>query len=196
MAKDERRFDPKDKYGLISSDRQARWDPKHFVSRFGPLDGLVALDLGSGPGFWTLPLAERVGSGGQVIALDVSEEMLKTLVERQPPAQVHTMQGELPKIDLPDASVDFIWAAFIYHEVENPEKLALEMSRVLRENGRAAILDWRPEAHGQSGPPRHHRIPSAKVIEQLVQAGFQKASIGWLDQDAYLIEATKLDEAV
>ena len=100
------------------------------------------------------------------------------------------MLGELPTIQLPTGSVDFIWAAFIYHEVEGVEKLAQEMRRVLRENGRAAILDWRPEAHGQSGPPRHHRISSEKVIEQLVQAGFQKASIGWLDKDAYLVEAS------
>lgn len=179
-------------HGLISSNRQARWEPKQFLARFGSLEGFIALDLGSGPGFWTFPLAERVGSGGQVIALDASEEMLQTLVERQPPAQVRTVQGELPKIDLPNGSVDFIWAAFIYHEVERTEELALEMRRVLRENGRAAILEWRPEAYGQSGPPSHHRIPSAKVIEQLVQAGFQNASIGWLDKDAYLVQATAL----
>ena len=154
----------------------------------------MVLELGSGPGFWTLPLAELVGPGGQVIALDASQEMLKSLIERCPPSQVSTLQGELPTIELPSASVDFIWAAFIYHEVENPEKLALEMRRVLRENGRAAVLEWRPEAHGQSGPPRHHRIPSAKVIEQLVHAGFQNASIGWLDKDAYLVEATTLNE--
>jgi ubiquinone/menaquinone biosynthesis C-methylase UbiE len=190
MTENERRFNPQNRHDLISSNRQERWDPQQFLAGIGSIEGQVVLELGSGPGFWTLPLAKLVGPGGQVIALDASEEMLELLVERRPPAQVRTMLGELPTIQLPSGSVDFIWAAFIYHEVEDPEKLALEMRRVLRENGQAAILDWRAEAHGQSGPPRHHRISSAKVIEQLVQAGFQKASIGWLDQDAYLVEAS------
>jgi ubiquinone/menaquinone biosynthesis C-methylase UbiE len=189
MADNERRFDPKQKNGLVSSDRQARWDPGRFLPRFGLKEGLVVLELGSGPGFWTLPLAELVGPQGQVIALDVSEDMLRTLVERRPPPQVRVVRGELPAIELPDASADFIWAAFIYHEVEDSEKLAHEMHRVLRENGRAAVLEWRPEAYGQNGPPRHHRIPSTKLIEELVQAGFHSAGIDWIDKDAYLVKA-------
>lgn len=31
--------------------------------------------------------------------------------------------GELPAIDLPDGSVDWIWSAFLFHEVEPPDQL-------------------------------------------------------------------------
>ncbi|MCL5994556.1 MAG: class I SAM-dependent methyltransferase [Chloroflexi bacterium] len=49
------------------------------------------LDLGCGPGFWTLPLAEQTGPGGIVWALDISQEMLDALASRQLPSQVRTM---------------------------------------------------------------------------------------------------------
>jgi ubiquinone/menaquinone biosynthesis C-methylase UbiE len=38
--------------------------------------GDTVLDLGCGPGYFSLPLARMVGPGGTVIAVDVQEEML------------------------------------------------------------------------------------------------------------------------
>lgn len=184
---DGHRFDPQRKGVLLSAERYARWAPQEFLSRFDLYHGQSVLDLGCGPGFWTLPLAEKVGQDGLVWALDVSQELLDILAESQPPSQVRLLRSELPRIDLPDDSVDFVWAAFVMHEVVPLEVHAREIRRVGK---RVAILDWRPDAAGESGPPRDHRLQPQVVIDALLAGGFNSALQTWQDDDNYLIEAT------
>ncbi|MBS3782896.1 MAG: methyltransferase domain-containing protein [Anaerolineae bacterium] len=185
----QRRFDPDNRAALLNAERRERWAPSRFLARLNLQAGQTVLDLGCGPGFWTLPLAEIVGPSGSVWALDVSQEMLADLVRRRPPSQVRLLPGELPTIGLPDASVDWIWSAFLFHEVEPPEQLAAEMGRVTRPGGRVAVLDWRPDAPSNHGPPRSHRLLPERVGEYLQAAGFQEATRTWQDEEAYLVEA-------
>jgi len=172
MSNDSRRFDPKKCDALLSPERWARWNPPTLLAQAGVREGQVALELGCGPGFWTLPLAEIVGARGQVIALDVNQHLLDALVARNPPSLVRVMRDELPAIELPDASVDFVWAAFVFHEVDEPSVLASEMRRVLRPDRRLAVLDWRPDASGDSSPPRQDRLSPEQVLAHLSAGGF------------------------
>jgi ubiquinone/menaquinone biosynthesis C-methylase UbiE len=189
MGHTERRFDPNKRQGLVNTQRQARWDPPRFLTRFDLKAGQVVVELGCGPGFWTLPLAEIVGPTGAVWALDVSQEMLDALTEHQPPEHVYLIRTELPQTQLPEATADFVWGAFVYHEVDPPMQLAAELRRVTRSGGRVAILDWRPDAASDDGPPRAHRVAPQQVIDHLRTAGFQSVALTWQDTDVYLIEA-------
>ena len=191
MNFDDRRFDHRKMDMLMGADRRARWNPSTFINRFDIRPGASVLDLGSGPGFWTFPLADKVGAQGTVWALDVSQEMLDELAKRNPPKQVRLLQSELPKIDLPDSSFDLIWMAFVFHEVTPPQKLAEEIFRLAKTEGVAAVLDWRPDAVGEGGPPRHHRLSVEQVSGFLRQAGFRSVEKAWQDDDAYLIEARR-----
>ncbi|MFO7679925.1 MAG: hypothetical protein R6X34_07720 [Chloroflexota bacterium] len=98
--------------------------------------------------------------------------------------------GELPMIGLVTAVTDFIWTAFVYHEVEGDE-LAAEMLRIARPGERAAILEWRPDAADQSGPPGDHRVWPDQVKLALQQAGFSQITEAWRDANAYLTTAYK-----
>lgn len=184
---EEHRFNPQHAHKLLNEQRQARWMPAQFLARLQIGAGQKVLDVGSGPGFWTLPLAELVGATGVVWALDVSQELLDMLAARQPPDHVRLLRSELPHIDLPDNSVDFIWNAFVAHEVAPLEAHVHEMRRV---GNRVAILDWRPDAVGESGPPRDHRLKPQSVIDALLANGFRSAAQTWQDDDTFLIEAT------
>lgn len=189
MSTDDRRFDQHKMHSLIGAEREARWDPPRFLARLGIQPGQTVLDLGSGPGFWSLSLAEIVGLNGKVWALDGSQEMLALLAQRNPPPQLHLLRAELPQVELPDASADWIWAAFVFHEVTPPEKLASEMRRLLKVGGQVALLDWRPDALAQAGPPRHHRVSVQAVTKYLLDAGFAAVKQTWQDDDNYLLEA-------
>ncbi len=189
MSHDARRFNPGRKGMLLSAERAAHWDPPRFLARMGLQPGQAVLDLGSGPGFWTIPLADLVGPAGKVWALDVSQELLDDLALRHPPAQVELLQSDLPKMALAAATVDLAWAAFVFHEVEPPTALAAELRRVVKPGGRVAVLDWRPDAIGEDGPPRPHRLSPEQVAAWLTAAGFHSAGRVWQDDDTYLVEA-------
>lgn len=189
MSNNDKRFNPEKRHGLLGEERQARWNPPQFLRQFGLQPGQTALDLGCGPGFWTLPLAEIVGPTGKVWALDVSQEMLDTLAEQQPPAHVIPVLGELPEIGLETAVTDFIWSAFVYHEVDGD--LPAEMLRVSRPGGQVAILEWRPDAADQSGPPGDHRVWPDQVKLALERVGFTQVTEAWRDANAYVVTAYK-----
>ena len=183
------KFDASRWRALLDERRRQRWQPLDFLAMTGVSAGQVAVDLGSGPGFWTLPLAQLVGESGTVWAIDSSQEMLAALADGRPPAQVRLLPADLPAIPLADAVADFAWAAFVFHEVAPPERLAEEARRVLRPGGRLAVLDWRPESTGKQGPPPAHRLAADHVVAMLRRVGFTTATQRWSDADTYLVVA-------
>jgi 2-polyprenyl-3-methyl-5-hydroxy-6-metoxy-1,4-benzoquinol methylase len=68
------------------------------LRRIGLEPGMRVLDVGCGPGRLTIPLAERVGSSGEVVAFDLQREMLD-IVERRARdrglSNIRTAQGGL-----------------------------------------------------------------------------------------------------
>jgi hypothetical protein len=53
----------------------------------------------------------------------------------------------------------------------------------------AAILDWRPDATGEAGPPRSHRLSTGQVRDHLEAAIFTTVTVGLQDDDSYLVQA-------
>jgi len=85
--------------------------------------GDVAMDLGCGPGYFTLPLAEMVGETGTVIAVDVQQEMLDRLAARAEKAGLAS-RIQLRRSDPAGPSIfgpaDFALAFWMLHEVPDP----------------------------------------------------------------------------
>lgn len=191
VVSEAKRFNPKKHAVLLEAAREAKWHPRALLRQVGVQPGQVVVDLGCGPGFWTFPLADLVTSTGVVWALDISREMLDALMARHPPEQVHTMCIELPRIPLPAASADLIWAAFVVHEIELLDYLMREIQRVLKVGGRVAVLDWRPDAVHEDGPPRAHRLDVGVIRNGLQTAGLTLLDSPWQHEDAYLVMAQK-----
>ena len=64
--------------GLDSGIRKLLHRPKKILGNY-VRDGMTVLDLGCGPGFFSVELAEMVGASGKVIAADLQEGMLRKL---------------------------------------------------------------------------------------------------------------------
>ena len=75
-------------YLLASPLRRLLQDPDEIVRPY-VAEGMIVLDVGSGMGFFSLPLAEMVGEIGKVVAIDLQEEMIKGLVQRAKKACEH-----------------------------------------------------------------------------------------------------------
>jgi len=104
--------------------------------------GEAVLSLGCGPGFEPAELADAVGPGGYVRAIDRSEAMLALAAHRcgdRP--NVSLTRADAAALPLADASVDAAAAVQVYEYVEALKMALEELRRVLQPGGRAVVYD-------------------------------------------------------
>jgi ubiquinone/menaquinone biosynthesis C-methylase UbiE len=138
--------------------------PKEYIMRKLDLSRRdLVVDLGAGVGYFTFPMAERAS---EVISIDIEPKMLSVITSRMRglgAENVRLIQAEMTALPIADSCVDFILAAFVYHEVANQGRLMDECSRILRPSGRLVVIDF--QKHGTSfGPPVSERKTPADVL--------------------------------
>lgn len=130
--------------GLDNSVRRLLQNPKKLLKPY-IREGMTVLDLGCGPGFFSIEIAKLLNdSGGKVIAADLQEGMLDkvrkkikgTVLEQR--VMLHKCKEE--SIDLKE-KVDFVLAFYMIHEVPNQEKLFRELKSILKPGGQIFIIE-------------------------------------------------------
>jgi len=168
------KFDPSMRDHLLEPKRARYLPAKEILTKFPLKAGGAAVDIGSGPGYWTIPMAELLGPLGRVYAVDLSEEMLEALrtrLEKYPKLDVQVLRSSEDRLPLPARSVDFAFLACVLHELDGPGTLR-EAARVLRPGGALGVVEWK-KIHQLEGPPYRHRLSPAKAVAFLKQGGFE-----------------------
>ena len=173
MAPHGHKFDPAHRAHLLDPERARYLPAKEILSKFPLTAGAAAVDIGCGPGYWTIPMAEIVGPSGRVYAVDLEGEMLadlRTRLEARPGLPVQVMRSSEDRIPLPARSVDFAFLACVLHELDGPGTMR-EAARVLRPGGALGIVDWN-KIRQDIGPPYRHRLSPVQASAALVRGGF------------------------
>ena len=117
--------------------------------------GMLALDVGCGMGYFTLPMASRVGGEGRVVAVDVQPRMLAALTRRARRrglgARVEPRLCTPGSLGVEDLSgrVGLALAYAVVHEVPDPDHLFAELRQVLAAEGKALVVE--PPDHVSEG---------------------------------------------
>jgi ubiquinone/menaquinone biosynthesis C-methylase UbiE len=129
-------------------------------------EGMTVLDMGCGPGFFSIEIAQLVGDSGRVIASDLQEGMLQKLREKIKGTELdkritlHKCQEN--KIGVSD-EIDFVLLFYMVHEVPNKEALFNEIESLLKPNGQIFIIE----------PPFHvSKSAFEETIRKAQNAGF------------------------
>lgn len=125
--------------------RIRRWlqDPPAIL---GPYvrEGMTVLDIGCGPGFFSVDMARMVGTTGRVIAADLQKGMLQKLsrkIQGTPLAdRITLVECEKSRINVPDR-VDFILAFFMVHEVPDKPSLFRQLKDALKDTGEMLLVE-------------------------------------------------------
>ncbi len=100
--------------------------------------GEQVLELGPGPGAFTVAAAQQVGSQGRLIAVDIQPEMIEQVQKRVQAAgltNVETHIADAYHLPLPDNCIDRAFLISVLPEIPDPARALSELQRVLRPDG-------------------------------------------------------------
>lgn len=185
------RFDPAKMNKLDNPERRKVFPPEKILSLLQIKKDDVVLDLGAGPGYFTLPAASL--TTGKVFALDVEPKMLEVLKQKTDQHSldnVHLLKGTIEDIPMGNNQADRIIASLVLHEVDFLSGAIQEIHRVLKPGGRLLCLEWEKKS-AEQGPSQRSRIHSDEMKKTLVDNGFHIVQFSSPTEQHYMIIAQK-----
>ncbi|MFO0838884.1 MAG: methyltransferase domain-containing protein [Phycisphaerae bacterium] len=113
--------------------------------RAGFQPGSRLLDVGCGPGHAAFDLAQLVGPGGQVVAIDESPrfvEALRVQCRQRGLSQVDARVVDAQRLDLPAGSMDGAYCRWVLCWLRDAQAVIDGVARALRVGGVFAIQDY------------------------------------------------------
>jgi ubiquinone/menaquinone biosynthesis C-methylase UbiE len=113
-------------------------DPHVWLNSAGLNEGMTVLEVGCGPGFFTIPAGKTVGTTGHLYALDINPaaiERVRRKAQLSELKNIEAFQADACKTGLPDQSIDLAFLFGIIHALKDLDTVLLEMHRVLNNDG-------------------------------------------------------------
>lgn len=133
--------------------------------------GMTVADIGSGAGYYTVRLADRVGKKGRVLAEDIDRDALARLGSRVETDHLDNVSIKLGSGDdprLPAGSFDRIFMVHMYHEVVEPYAFLWHLRPALKKGGAAIVVET-------DRPTDQHGIPPKQLFCEFDRVGFRLA---------------------
>ncbi len=154
--------------------------PEKILSYLHLTPGMKVADFGVGNGDYSLLAAKEVFPNGRVFAVDIQKDLLDKLAGEAKAKGfyeiVEPIWGDIESrggVKLADGTVDAIILANVLFQVDSQYGVALEAKRVLKQNGKVLVVDWK-DSFGGLGPHPSQVILPEKVEQIMVEAGFTK----------------------
>ncbi|EJB02037.1 methylase involved in ubiquinone/menaquinone biosynthesis [Rhizobium leguminosarum bv. trifolii WSM597] len=115
------------------------------IEAAAPATGERVLDIGCGAGASSLDLAARVGAGGHVLGVDISEPLIgraRALASPNTPA-VFQVADASSSTELPEGAFDILFSRFGVMFFDDPKVAFAHMRRALKPGARVAFVCWR-----------------------------------------------------
>lgn len=114
-------------------------------SSAGIMAGQTVLDVGCGPGFAALDLAELVGPSGRVVAVDKSEKFLSALdatCRERHLDNIATYLADFDAGEFPDVKADRVWGRWVFAFVKNPRAVLEWVTAALAPDGAIVLHEY------------------------------------------------------
>jgi len=149
-------------------------NPKEILKRMKLKANMVAADFGSGSGFWSILLAEKL-EDGKVIAIDIQAEPLSALKSKARLRKINNIELLKSNIEKPQGSkllsksCDVVLMTNFLFQIEDKKTVFFEASRILKDKGKILVVDWKKE---NSFGPKENTI-SPEDIKNIKEIPFK-----------------------
>jgi ubiquinone/menaquinone biosynthesis C-methylase UbiE len=137
--------------GIAWLERTNREEEEHLSELIKLLDlkpGMVVADIGAGSGVIAAMMSPKVKPDGEILAVDIQQEMLDALAAKCKLMEIDNITPVLGTIQSPRLepnSVDLVIMVDVYHEFDFPYEMLSEISKGLKVGGRVAFVEYRKE---------------------------------------------------
>jgi len=132
--------------GIIfgQSDRETWQPPNQIMDSIGVKPGMIIGEAGAGRGYFTFPLAKRVGEKGKVYANDISTSSLdeiKARSTRENIKNIITVFGETEDPLFPQKNHDMIIMVYVLHMLEKPKEFMENLKKYMTPESQLVIIE-------------------------------------------------------
>jgi ubiquinone/menaquinone biosynthesis C-methylase UbiE len=161
----------------LSALRAFSWDLdiERAMDVVGVQSGMVVGEAGAGDGYFTLPMARRVGARGAVYANDISRRALDRLqsnARRERLENIHIVEGETDDPRFPRRDLELVVIVHAFHDFSRPVEWLRNVKQYLRPGASVAVIDRDP---GQGA--EDHFWPRERILRYAEEAGFEPVKI-------------------
>jgi len=121
-----------------------RWYMRPVLDRVGIRPGACVLELGPGPGLFTVEAARRLRPEGRLIAVDIQPKMIAQVEKRVREAgltNVETHVADAYHLPLENESVDSAFLVTVLPEIPDQSCALAELHRVIKPGGLLSITE-------------------------------------------------------
>jgi ubiquinone/menaquinone biosynthesis C-methylase UbiE len=115
-----------------------------------PAEGERILEVGPGTGYYSLPVAERLGAEGRLDVVDVQQEMLDHTLRRateQGIANIAPQRADARELPYPDDAFDGAYLVTVLGEIPDQDAALKELRRVVKPGGRVVVGELFGDPH-------------------------------------------------
>jgi ubiquinone/menaquinone biosynthesis C-methylase UbiE len=168
---------------LERSTRDAEEHPRQLLEELNLRPGMVVADIGSGTGFFSFPMAKKVGGQGKVLAVDIQPEMIAFLTQRSRAlglTNVIPVLGTATDAQLSPESVDLVLMVDVYHEFSFPHEMMQSICQACKPAGKVVFVEYRAEDPSVPIKPLH------KMTEAQVRKEMEDTALKWVETKTVL----------
>jgi ubiquinone/menaquinone biosynthesis C-methylase UbiE len=152
-------------------------DPQSIVNQLEIDSGMSVADFGCGAGFFSLPIAKKVGEEGKVYALDVLSDKLEAVQSQAKILNLTNIITQRVNLEAPGGSkleaesVDWVIMKDMLFQNKGKDKILEEAKRILKKGGQVLIIEWNKE-DSSIGPEKELRIFKETLVDLSKQNGW------------------------
>ena len=153
--------------------RETWQPPEKILDAIGVRPGMRVGEAGAGQGYFTFPLARRVGSKGIVFANDISAlglDMIRERAAREGLGNIKIVLGEVEDPLFPEKNLDMIVMVYVLHMLERPIPFLKNLHSYLKPGGLLVIIERNTTVERAHYPSF---MTSRQILETVGKTGYE-----------------------